>query len=55
MHALFRALGPDLKHAYLGQLSNTAVYPFVCHLLGIKPAKNDGARDYEAIKGKAFK
>ena len=55
MHALFRAWGPDLKHADLGQFSNTAVYPFVCHLLGIQPAKNDGTNDYEAIKGKAFK
>lgn len=55
MHALFRAWGPDLNHADLGQFSNTAVYPFVCHLLGIQPAKNDGTNDYEAIKGKAFK
>lgn len=55
MHALFRAWGPDLKHADLGQFSNTAVYPFVCHLLGIQPAKNDGESDYEKIKGVAFK
>lgn len=55
MHALFRAWGADLKHAGLGQFSNTAVYPFVCHLLGIQPAKNDGDSDYEKIKGEAFK
>jgi predicted AlkP superfamily pyrophosphatase or phosphodiesterase len=55
MHALFRAWGPDLKHVDLGQFSNTAVYPFVCHLLGIQPAKNDGESDYEKIEGAAFK
>lgn len=43
MHALFRAVGPGFKHAYVGHFDNTAVYPLICHLLGIKPAANDGS------------
>lgn len=55
MHALFRAWGPDLRRgADLGQFSNTAVYPLVCRLLGIKPARNDGEETFNEIKGKIF-
>lgn len=47
MHAIFRAIGPNInKRVNLGQFSNTAVYPFVCHLLGIEPAKNDGEKEF---------
>lgn len=47
MHAIFRAMGPDIKKGVdLGQFSNTAIYPFVCRLLGIKPAKNDGKDEF---------
>lgn len=50
MHAIFRAVGPDIKrNVDLGQFSNTAVYPFVCHLLGIKPAENDGEEEFEIL------
>lgn len=56
MHALFRARGKDINHGVnLGQFSNTTVYPFVCQLLGIKPAKNDGEETFNYLKGKLFK
>lgn len=45
MHALFRAVGPDFKHANHPHFPNTAIYPLVCHLLGITPAPNDGTLD----------
>ena len=55
MQAVFRAWGPDLRQGVsLGKMSNTAVYPLVCHLLGIKPAANDGEEAFEEIKGKAL-
>lgn len=55
MHAIFRACGKDIRPGVnLGQFSNTAVYPFVCHLLGIKPAANDGEEAYQEIKAKAL-
>lgn len=51
MHALFRAWGPDIKKGVaVGQFANTAIYPFVCQLLGIQPAKNDGEEDFEILK-----
>lgn len=56
MHAIFRACGPDVRPGVaIGQFSNTAVYPLVCQLLGIKPAANDGENAYNAIKDKTFK
>lgn len=56
MHAIFHACGPDIKRGIdLGQFSNTAVYPLVCQLLGIKPAANDGEEAYKAIKDRIFK
>ncbi len=55
MHAIFRAHGKDIKrNVELGQFSNTAVYPFICHLLGIKPAKNDGNEAFGKIKARAL-
>lgn len=44
MQVMFRAEGPDFKHGYVkGEtFQNTAVYPLICHLLGITPAKVDG-------------
>lgn len=55
MQAVFRAWGPDLRQGVsLGKMNNTAVYPLVCHLLGIKPAANDGEEAFEEIKGKAL-
>lgn len=55
MHAIFRAIGPDIKRQVgLGQFSNTAVYPFVCHLLGIIPSKNDGEEEFKNIKPEVF-
>lgn len=53
MHAIFRACGPGIKRgAQLGQFSNTAIYPLVCHLLGIRPAENDGEEAFASIKDK---
>lgn len=44
MQVMFRACGPDFKHGYVREktFQNTAVYPLLCHLLGIVPAKVDG-------------
>ena len=55
MQAVFRAWGADIRQGVdIGQTSNTMVYPFVCHLLGIKPAANDGDKAFEAIEGNVF-
>lgn len=43
MHAVFRAVGPDFKHAELPHISNVDIYPLLCHLLGIHPAPCDGS------------
>lgn len=42
MHALFRAVGPDFRNVKREHFKNVNVYSIVCHLLGIKPARNDG-------------
>ena len=56
MHALFRAVGPDVRVGEnIGAFSNTAVYALVCRLLGISPAPNDGMEDYRRIAIKMFK
>lgn len=50
MHALFRAMGPGIPQGMaVGEMSNTAVYPFVCRLLGITPANNDGEQAFESV------
>jgi predicted AlkP superfamily pyrophosphatase or phosphodiesterase len=43
MHAVFRAVGPDLKHVHIPYINNVDVYPLLCKLLGIKPAPCDGS------------
>lgn len=56
MHALFRAMGPDVRVGEnIGAFSNTAVYALVCRLLGISPAPNDGMEVYRRIAIKMFK
>lgn len=44
MHVIFRACGPDFQEGYVlpETFSNTAVYPLLCRLLGVKPSPNDG-------------
>ena len=43
MFALFCAEGPDFrKDREIPQFRNVSVYPLICHLLGIRPAPNDG-------------
>ncbi len=45
MKAIFYAEGPDVKAgARLSPFENVNVYDFVCELLGLKPAKNDGKK-----------
>ena len=41
---MFRASGPDFKVGYVSEerFANTAVYPLLCHLLGVEPAPCDG-------------
>ena len=48
MHAVFRAMGPDFIHIRHSHFKNVDVYPLLCHLLNIQPAKNDGS--FEEIK-----
>lgn len=48
MHAIFRAVGPDFRHIALPHFKNVDVYPLLCRLLRIEPAKNDG--NLEEIK-----
>lgn len=46
MDAIFYAYGPSFKKSYVQKrFTNTAVYPLMCHLLGITPAPNDGQWD----------
>lgn len=42
MHAIFRAIGPDIPHTSIPDFPNVCVYNFICRLLGIQPAPNDG-------------
>jgi alkaline phosphatase D len=50
MHAIFYADGPAFKDGYVHPaFQNVHVYPLVCHILGIRPAVNDG--DLSAVKG----
>lgn len=56
MHALFRAWGPDVHRGMaLGEMDNTAVYPFVCQLLGITPAPNDGQHAFNGLADKLLR
>jgi predicted AlkP superfamily pyrophosphatase or phosphodiesterase len=46
MHVIFFAYGPDFKKNYKGKIfDNTALYPLMSILLGIKPEKTDGDAD----------
>lgn len=49
MHALFRAIGPDIRHEQLPHFPNVNVYSLVCKLLGIVPADNDGVLPFEVL------
>jgi alkaline phosphatase D len=45
MKAIFYAEGPDIKPGVkIAPFTNVNVYDFVCGILGLKPAKNDGDR-----------
>lgn len=49
MRALFLAHGPAFRHgAVVPEFPNVDVYPLMAHLLGLKPAHNDG--DYRAVE-----
>lgn len=41
MHGIFIASGFKIRKAQLNTVENIEVYPFLCHLLGIKSEKND--------------
>ena len=44
MHALFVAAGPTLRQGLtVPPFENIHVYEFLCRILGLKPAKNDGS------------
>ena len=46
MHAIFRAVGPAFKEGYIArQFENVDIYPLLCYLMGIQPAKCDGQLD----------
>lgn len=49
MHAMFRAIGPDIPHLSLPHFPNTHVYPLLCRLLGVTPAPNDGDMPFELL------
>jgi alkaline phosphatase D len=43
MHAIFYAMGPDFKENYTQDtFENVDIYPLICNILGLKPAKTDG-------------
>ena len=42
MHAVFRAIGPDIPRCSLPHFPNVCVYSLICKLLDIEPAPNDG-------------
>jgi alkaline phosphatase D len=46
MHALFVAAGPGLKRGFtIPTLANVDVYDFLCRVLRLAPAPNDGDTD----------
>ena len=51
MNAIFYASGPAIKrNVTLRQLNNVDVYDFICRILNIKPAINDGnPADFKSI------
>ncbi len=49
MHAIFYAAGPAFKENYRQQpFENVSIYPLICHILNLKPAKTDG--DFSKVK-----
>lgn len=48
MHAIFRAIGPDISNVALPHFRNIHVYSLLCYLLQIQPASNES--DGEATK-----
>lgn len=49
MHAMFRAIGPDIPHQKLAHFPNVNVYSLLCRLLGIEPASNDGELPFNPV------
>ena len=45
MWAMFRAIGPNIRHAQVKPFRNVSVYALLCNLLGITPAEDDGCID----------
>jgi predicted AlkP superfamily pyrophosphatase or phosphodiesterase len=45
MHAVFRAVGPDVRHVKLPYINNVDIYPMLCRLLHITPASCDGTAE----------
>ena len=50
MHAMFRAIGPDVCHVQIPHFDNVNIYSMICKLLGIVPAPNDGTLPMGIIK-----
>ena len=43
MHGLFVAAGPRIRHnAIVPEFQNIHIYDFLCGILGLTPARNDG-------------
>jgi predicted AlkP superfamily pyrophosphatase or phosphodiesterase len=42
MHALFVTAGPRIRHRTIRPFRNIHIYDFMCNVLGLQPAKNDG-------------
>jgi hypothetical protein len=43
MHALFIAAGPGLRRGFVAPaIQNIHLYEFMCRILGLRPAANDG-------------
>jgi ectonucleotide pyrophosphatase/phosphodiesterase family member 5 len=44
MHAIFYATGPAFKKGMISEpINNVDLYPLVCKILNLVPAKNDGS------------
>ncbi|XP_033741496.1 ectonucleotide pyrophosphatase/phosphodiesterase family member 5-like [Pecten maximus] len=47
MHPLFVAMGPAFKTgSRIETLHNVDIYPLVCHIMGLRPAPNNGSLDH---------
>lgn len=46
MHPFFVATGPVFKKGFVSEpFENVDIYPLMCHILGVKPAPNNGSLD----------